>query len=106
MQAAPATTLVATADFVRKTARKVTFQAFVQPEFAGGPVPTGSVTFNIGRRTLRTVPLVNGSASVVVSASKARNKNFLAHYLGDANYISEVSNVFLVRPKFLKAKPR
>jgi Bacterial Ig-like domain (group 3) len=103
--ATPTTTLVATPHFVRSKVRGVTFQVSVQAEFAGGPVPTGSVTLDIGRRAFRTVRLVNGSASVVVSASKARGKNFVVHYLGDANDKAEVSNVVHIRPSFFKAKP-
>ena len=83
-QATPATTLVATPRIVRSKIRGAILQVIVQAEFTGGPVPTCSVTFEIGRRKLRTVALVNGSASVAVSASKARGKNFVVDYLGDA----------------------
>lgn len=105
-QAAPVTTLIATADFVGKTAKRVTFQVTVQAATSGGPVPGGSVTFDIGKKILHTAPLVNGSASVVVTSAKATGKSFLVKYQGDSNYTASVSNTIRIQAKFFKTKPK
>jgi Bacterial Ig-like domain (group 3) len=102
---APVITLVATPDFVGKKARKATFVVLVQAATTGGPVPTGSVTFEINHRTLRTERLVNGSASVVVSSTKATGKTFLVSYRGDTNYKAATSSSIHIAAKFFKTKP-
>ena len=104
LQATPTITLVATPDFVGSKARGVTFQVFVQAGNAGGPVPTGSVTFKIDRRSFRILPLFNGSASVVVSTRKATGQTFRVRYHGDTNYKADVSNGIHIRSKFFKPK--
>ena len=101
----PVITLVATPDFVGKKARKATFVVLVQAATTGGPVPTGSVTFEINHRTLRTVRLVNGSASVVVSSTKAKGRTFLVSYRGDTNYKAATSPSIHIAAKFFKTKP-
>ena len=101
----PVITLVATPDFVGKKARKATFVVLVQAGSTGGPVPTGSVTFEINHKTLRTVRLVNGSASVVVSSAKATGRTFLVSYRGDTNYKAASSRSLHIAPKFFKGKP-
>ncbi len=105
-QAAPVTTLIATANFVGKTAKRVTFQVTVQATTSGGPVPGGSVTFDIGKKVLHTATLVNGSASVVVTSAKATGKSFLVKYRGDSNYTASVSNTIRIQAKFFKTKPK
>ena len=105
-QAAPVTTLIATADFVGKTAKRTTFQVTVQAATSAGPVPGGSISFVIGKKTLHTAPLVNGSASVVVTSAKATGQSFLVKYLGDSNYTASVSNAIRIQAKFFKTKPR
>ncbi len=104
-QGTPTTTLVATPDFVGSKARKVTLTVLVQSGVSGVPVPSGSVVFDIGRRTLRTLPLVDGSASVVLSSRKATNETFVVHYRGDADYKAAVSSGVHIRRSFFKAKP-
>ena len=107
VQATPTTILVATPRKVRlKGTQARRSRCSFSRNSPAAPVPTGSVTFDIGRRKLRTVPLVNGSASVAVAASKARGKNFVVDYLGDANYKIAQSDVVHIAPKFFKAKVR
>ena len=105
VQAAPAISLVATPHFVGLKARGVTFTVTVQPGFTGGPVPTGTVVFEIGAKRLRAVALVDGSASVAVSEAKAKGRRFVADYLGDANYKAGVSSRIHIGAKFFRAKP-
>ena len=102
VQATPATTLVATAVRARRKVRGVTLEAVVGAESPGGPVPTGTVTFDIGRRKLRSAVVANGMASVFVATRKARGKNFVVDYSGDADYTAKVSNTIHLGPKFFK----
>jgi hypothetical protein len=104
--ATPITTLVATPRVVGSKVRGATLEVSVRAEFPGGPVPSGSVTFDIGHRKLRTVPLLNGSASVTISAAKATGKSFVVRYLGDTSDKAEVSNSIHIGRKFFKAKSR
>jgi hypothetical protein len=105
VQAIPTVTLVATADFVGPTARGVTFTVFAQAKNAGGPLPTGSVTFEINHRALRTVRLVNGSASVFVSKRKATGQTFFVRYRGDTDYKAAASSKIHIRSKFFESTP-
>ncbi len=104
VQATATTTLTATPDFVGKVARKVTLEVLLGPESSGGPTPTGSVTFDVNHRKLRTVSIVNGAASVVVSANRVKGKNVLVRYLGDVSYVAEVSSAIHVPSRFVKPK--
>lgn len=104
-QATPTATLIVIPKFVRKTAKSVTLEVSVPAEFVGGPVPTGSVTFDIGKRKLRTVHLVNGSASVVVAVGKVTGQSVVGRYLGDTNYAPAASSTVHVTKKLLKSKP-
>jgi hypothetical protein len=104
VKATATTTLTATPDFVGRVARKVTLGVLLGPESSGGPAPTGFVTFDVGHRKLRTVPIVNGAASLVVAANRVAGKNVLVRYLGDVNYVAEFSTAIHVRSKFIKPK--
>ncbi len=104
VQATPTTALFATVVRARRRVRGVTLDVVVQAETRGAPVPTGIVTFEIGRRKLRSaVVSTNGTASVFVNTRKARGKNFVVHYSGDSDYTAEVSNTIHLGPKFFKA---
>ena len=104
VQATPTTALFATVVRARRRVRGVTLDVVVQAETRGAPVPTGTVTFEIGRRKLRSaVVSTNGTASVFVNTRKARGKNFVVHYSGDSDYTAEVSNKIHLGPKFFKA---
>jgi hypothetical protein len=63
----------------------VRMKAVVQP-LSGGPMPTGTITFDYGWKTVATGVLVDGT--VVVDAKLPDNKGHTmdALYLGDANY--------------------
>jgi probable HAF family extracellular repeat protein len=52
-----------------------------------GPPPDGEqVNFFDGSKTIASVPLTNGVASVAASSLKAGNNNIHAEYVGDGNY--------------------
>jgi uncharacterized repeat protein (TIGR03803 family) len=63
-----------------------------------GAVPTGTVSFIYGPRTLATVPLASGSASISPSTAglPAGNYTLTASYSGDANYTAAVSAGYTV----------
>ena len=103
-RATPTATLIVIPRYVGKKVKSVTLEVLVPAEFIGGPVPTGSVTFDIGKRKLRTVRVVNGSASVVVALSKVTGQNIFGHYLGDPNYGPALSAVHVPK-KYPKTKP-
>ena len=91
-RATPTATLIVTPRFVRKKAKSVVLEVSVPAEFIGGPVPTGSITFDIGRRNSRTVKLVNGSASVAVAVGKVTGQSLIGRYVGDLNYAPVASS--------------
>jgi Bacterial Ig-like domain (group 3) len=103
VQATPTSTLFATAVRARRRVRGVTLEVIVGPERPGGPAPTGTVIFDIGRRKLRSAVVSNGTASVFVNTRKARGKNFVVHYSGDSDYTADLSNTIHLGPKFFKA---
>ncbi len=105
-QGTPTVTLIATPVFRRKKARAATLEVIVQPTASGAPVPTGTVTFEINNHKLRTVTLVNGSASVTVASAKATGKNFVVNYVGNTSYKAAVSSKLHIGAKFFKAKPK
>ncbi len=100
--ATPTTALFATPVRARRKVRGVTLEVIVQAETRGAPVPTGTVTFDIGRRKLRSVVVANGMASVFLATRKAQGKNFVVHYSGDSDYTAEASNTIHLGPKFFK----
>jgi large repetitive protein len=102
VQATPTTALFATVVRARRKVRGVTLQVIVEAESSGGPVPTGTVTFDIGRRKLRSVVVSNGTASVFLATRQAQGKNFVVDYSGDSDYKAEASNTIHLGPKFFK----
>ena len=58
-----------------------------------GATPSGTVSFNYGARTLATVPLASGSASISPSTAGLPAGNYVltASYSGDSNYNAAVS---------------
>jgi autotransporter-associated beta strand protein len=62
----------------------------VMPPGAG--VPTGNVEFFIGMASLGQAPLVNGSAELEVTSLPVGSSVITARYLGDANFLSSLSN--------------
>ncbi len=64
----------------------VTFTATVSVVAPGAGVPTGSVEFKDGSRSLATVPLTAGSASHTTTELAAGNHGIIGVYSGDANF--------------------
>ena len=65
----------------------VTFTATVTPTQAGGPGPTGAVTFGDSFGTLGTAPLTNGQAQFTTSSLPGGGLiEIFASYSGDVNY--------------------
>ncbi len=71
----------------------VTLTATVAPVVADPLRPTGTVTFRDGTTTLGSVPLVNGSASIVTSALAAGAHSLTASYSGDLEFSASTSAV-------------
>ena len=103
-QGTPMLSLVATPDFVGKRARGATLTVTVHAGIPGGPVPTGTVTFDLNNKKLKTVSLAAGRATVVVASTKATGRTFVVHYAGDTNYAAGVSHSVKIAAKFFKAK--
>jgi uncharacterized repeat protein (TIGR03803 family) len=63
-----------------------------------GATPTGTVTFMYGARTLATLPLTSGTASISPSTAGLPAGNYLltASYSGDTNYSAAVSAGYTV----------
>ncbi|MEU5809288.1 Ig-like domain repeat protein [Streptomyces sp. NPDC047718] len=65
----------------------VTFTATVQPEFTGGPTPTGSVELVVDGVSVTTVPLdTSGQAQYTTSDLEVGLHGVEADYSGDAEY--------------------
>lgn len=105
VRATPTARLIAAPVFVGRRARGVTFTIFVQAGTTAGPVPTGSVAFQVNRTTLKLKPLVNGSASIFVATTKATGRTFLVRYRGDTNFKPATSSSIHITSKFFKPKP-
>ncbi|WP_217493205.1 Ig-like domain-containing protein, partial [Streptomyces griseus] len=84
---ATSTTSVTSAPDPSVFGQPVTFTATVQPELAGGPVPTGSVEFSVDAVPLATVPLdLSGQAQYTTDALGVGLHAVEATYSGDAEY--------------------
>lgn len=70
--------------------QSVTFSAGVASSFVGLPLPTGSITFEMGSTNV-TVPLVNDVATFTTSTLPVGSTTVFAAYSGDANYNPNLS---------------
>jgi Bacterial Ig-like domain (group 3)/FG-GAP-like repeat/Putative Ig domain/FG-GAP repeat len=68
----------------------VIFTAGVGSSFTGLPLPTGTITFQIGTIKM-TVPLVNDVATFETTSLPVGSTTYFATYSGDANYNPNVS---------------
>jgi hypothetical protein len=73
----------------------VTFTAAVGAAIGNG-LPTGTITFKDGTKTLGTVPLVGGRASLTTSALPVGNRSITAAYSGSASFIGSKSSTVVV----------
>jgi Bacterial Ig-like domain (group 3) len=71
----------------------VTFTAKVTAAQAGGPGPTGTITFSDNSGSLGTIPLTNGQAQVTTSSLPGGIIVVAANYSGDVNYAPSVINL-------------
>jgi Bacterial Ig-like domain (group 3)/Divergent InlB B-repeat domain len=69
----------------------VTFTATVLPQFSG--VPTGSVTFRDGAKSLKIVALSGGTATFATSTLGSGMHNITATYNGNANFTTSASGM-------------
>jgi Uncharacterized protein conserved in bacteria len=91
VQARATTTALGTSSASPRYGDAVTFTATVAP----GPFTAlagGTVTFEADGAALGTVPVVNGSASIVTSALTAGVHPIVAKYSGDANFTPSASS--------------
>ncbi len=72
----------------------VTFTATVTGSLEGQPLPTGTVSFEMGSGR-RSVALVNGVATYTTSKLPAGTDKVTARYLGDENFIANSSQQIL-----------
>ena len=71
----------------------VTFDASVVTSFLGLPIPTGTITFQVGSTSV-PVALVKGAASYSTAALPVGTTIVTAAYSGDQNFIPETSFAF------------
>ena len=71
----------------------VTFDASVVTSFLGLPIPTGTITFQVGSTSV-PVALVNGAASYSTAALPVGTTIVTAAYSGDQNFIPVTSFAF------------
>ena len=83
-----AVVLVPHAVLKKKKVVSLTLTAQVEPIAPGGGVPTGVVTFKIKKKTLGTVALVGGQATLPVKASSVLNKPITVIYTGGGDFQS------------------
>src|SRR5581483_858328 len=70
-----------------KQGQPVTFTASVTASVIGQPVPTGTVTFTEGSKTIATLVLKNGQAKFTSSKEPVGTHIITATYSGDPNFI-------------------
>ena len=64
----------------------VTFKATLRGSVAGSPIPSGTITFKDGPKTLANVSLTKGTASLTTSSLRLGTHNITATYSGDADF--------------------
>ena len=78
--------------------RAVRLKAVVQP-LSGGPMPTGTITFDYGWKTVAIGTLVDGTVTMDAKLPDRKELEMKAVYLGDANYsIASSSSTFPPMP--------
>ena len=83
-----AVVLVPHAVLKKKKVVSLTLTAQVEPLAPGGGVPTGVVTFMIKKKTLGTVALVGGQATLPVKSRSVLNKPITVIYAGGGDFQS------------------
>jgi len=86
----PTTTSLSSSPNPSQSGQAVTFTATVTSE---GPTPTGKVTFKDGTKTLHTVMLSGGVATLTTSKLAVGTHAITAQYLGDADNAGSTSPV-------------
>ena len=64
----------------------VTFKATVRGSVIGSPIPSGTITFKDGPKTLGNISLTKGTASFTTSSLRLGIHNITATYSGDADF--------------------
>ena len=75
----------------KKKVVSVGLMATVEPLAPGGGTPTGTVTFMIKKKTLGTVSLGGGSATLTVKAASVLKKAITISYKGDGNFTASTA---------------
>jgi hypothetical protein len=92
---APSTSTVAASPATIQSGQSVTLTATVAPTQAGGPAPTGSVSFSFSGTSssggLGSSNLSNGQAQLTTTTLPPGNDQIEADYNGDANYGSSLA---------------
>jgi len=66
--------------------QSVTFKATVRGSVTSSPIPSGTITFKDGAKTLGNATLTKGTASFTTSSLKLCTHNFTATYSGNADF--------------------
>jgi hypothetical protein len=74
--------------FKKKKVVSVALTATVEPLAPGGGMPTGTVTFKVKKKTLGTVAIGGGQATLTVKAASVLKKAITIVYAGDGNFTS------------------
>ena len=64
----------------------VTFKATVRGSVTTSPIPSGTITFKDGAKTLGSAPLTNGTASFTTSSLSLGTHNITVTYSGDTDF--------------------
>jgi len=73
--------------------QSVKFTATVVSSGIGAGTPTGAVTFNDGLTTLGEAPLINGTATFLISTLSSASHSITAVYSGDSNFTTSTSKI-------------
>ncbi len=88
---ATTTTALTSSQNPSNVGQSVTFTASVTPQFSG--TPTGSVTFDDGTTTLKTVPLSGGAAKFTTSTLTSGSHTITATYSGSTSFTSSSASL-------------
>ncbi|WP_449396272.1 putative Ig domain-containing protein [Devosia riboflavina] len=83
----------------------LTYTAQVTPTSAGGPAPTGTVSFSVDGSEVASASLSNGTASATLDGLTTGNHQITAVYSGDAVYEAATSNSLSVSVAVPAAQP-
>ena len=70
---------------------KIAQEAEIEPMYPGAIAPSGTVRFVLKNKTLGTIPVAGGEATLMMKARGLQLKAITVIYSGDGNYASSMS---------------